>query len=698
MSDVTMADRFTPSNIDALSDFRCPTFDLRPFAYFLLIWCGVTISSFGRPAEPLRSDSIIEQGRFHLHWVQRLAGTETYVIRAQGDSLVLTSSFEYVDRGIRVPLDTRLSMKSDFTPGYFSIRGKTARRKTINKRVNIAGTIALIREGLITETARVSGPFFTIASYAPAAVQMMLLRYWNTHGRPSRMRVLPDGEVGIEHRGRDIVSYAGQEIVLQRYAITGVVWGTETLWTDARGKLIAAVTINGEGEPFEIVRDGFESLLSYFVARGVEDGMARLAEMGRMGSFATTTAYALVGATLIDGTGRPPVENATIVFRGDSIEAVGPAEMIRIPPGVRSIDVTGKTVIPGLWDMHAHFQQVEWGPTYLAAGVTTVRDCGNGFEFVTSVRDALERGEGVGPRMMLAGVILGTEIETIGDAVAAVRKYKNAQFDQIKVYSFVSPGLVPMITDEAHRLEMTVTGHVPNGMDALEAVNAGIDQINHATYVLDTMVPPAARTADRYNRPLPDSNSIEYRYVIDYLSSHGTVLDPTLAAIEHANRPANVDIESFEPGITTVPPELERVLRSSGVPPREVPSRRTYFRALLDLVKATHDAGIPIVAGSDMMVPGHTLHRELELYVEAGLSPMEAIRSATAVPARVMDVEDNLGTIEVGKHADLVILDANPLEDISHIRRIWRVVSRGRFFDPRDLWQRVGFEPLQLGE
>jgi imidazolonepropionase-like amidohydrolase len=511
------------------------------------------------------------------------------------------------------------------------------------------------------------------------------------------MATLPEGEVGIEHRGQDIVSYAGHEIVLERYAVTGVIWGTEILWTDARGKLIAAVTIDGEGEPFEIIRDGFESLLSYFVTRGVEDGMARLAAMGRMGSFARRTAYALVGGRLVDGNGGTPIDDATIVFRGDSIVAVGPSTSTPVPPGVQSINVSGKTIIPGLWDMHAHFQQVEWGPAYLAAGVTTIRDCGNGFEFVTSVRDALERGEGVGPRMVLAGVIMGNEVETVQDALAAVRRYKNARFDQIKIYNFVSPRLVPLIADEAHRLGMTVTGHVPDGMDAVDAVNAGFDQISHLGHVLDAMSPAEHRNMDRYRRPLPDTNSIEYNYVLDYLSSYGTVLDPTLAIVEFSNRPLSRSPESVEPGFVFAAPELQRMLSGYGVTTRLAPTRERYLDALKGLLLTAHKEGIPIVAGTDMGVPGHTLHRELELYVEAGMTPMQAIRSATAVPALVLQQDDMYGTIEVGKKADMVILDADPLEDIRNVRRIDRVVSRGRFFDPDDLWQRVGFSPFRSG-
>ena len=131
------------------------------------------------PIDPASPDSVIEQGRFHLYWVQQLAGTETYVVRTRKDSLILTSDFEYVDRGTRVPLQTRLAMLRDLTPVRLDIRGKTARRQSINKQVRVVGNLAVIRNGLMTETDLVSRPYFLIAGYAPAAVQMMMLRYWN---------------------------------------------------------------------------------------------------------------------------------------------------------------------------------------------------------------------------------------------------------------------------------------------------------------------------------------------------------------------------------------------------------------------------------------------------------------------------------------------------------------------------------------
>ena len=136
--------------------------------------------------------------------------------------------------------------------------------------------------------------------------------------------------------------------------------------------------------------------------------MAALAEIskGISGSHADT--IALVGGTLVDGTGKEAVPDSAVVISKGRIVAAGPRSKVKIPSGTKKIDVRGKTILPGLWDMHAHFEQVEWGPIYLAAGATTVRDCGNEFEFITAVRDAIANGRGLGPRLLLAGLVDGT--------------------------------------------------------------------------------------------------------------------------------------------------------------------------------------------------------------------------------------------------------------------------------------------------
>jgi imidazolonepropionase-like amidohydrolase len=437
--------------------------------------------------------------------------------------------------------------------------------------------------------------------------------------------------------------------------------------------------------------------------------MATLADISKQFQSRNAGKLALKGATLIDGTGRAPTANAVVVIDGDRIVAVGSANEIRIPQDATVFDAKGKTILPGLWDMHAHFEQVEWGPIYLAAGVTTVRDCGNEFEFITAVRDALRDGHGLGPRLLLAGVVDGSGPSAIGvqrvdnpqQAEEWVRRYHDAGFQQMKIYSSMTRDNVAAVAAAAHRLGMTVTGHIPEGMTAIQGIESGMDQINHLGYIV-AMMKPEDKAGERPTRlqrleatGALDLNSESSRKAVAYLKTHGTVVDPTLALTELYGASPSHPVGSFEPGVKKVAPELAAGFAgdANDLAPELAEAGHKAFAKELEVVGALHRAGVPVVAGTDQAVPGHSLHREIELYVEAGMTPLEAIQAATIVPARAMGLDKESGTIEVGKRADLIVLGANPLESIHNIRKVERVVSRGILYDPAPLWESVGFKP-----
>jgi hypothetical protein len=193
--------------------------------------------------------------------------------------------------------------------------------------------------------------------------------------------------------------------------------------------------------------------------------------------------------------------------------------------------------------------------------------------------------------------------------------------------------------------------------------------------------------------PPVDFQSPEAQQALDFFKKHGTVIDPTMVIFEWSLHPARVEFSTIEPGAAKLPVQLSGAINNTGVPPEgEVRAKSMLDRFLLT-IGALHRAGIPIVAGTDQVVPGHSLHRELELYVKAGFTPMEAIQAATIVPARIMKMDKELGTVEVGKAADLIIVDGNPLDNISNIRRITTVITGGRVFSSAELWKSVGFKP-----
>jgi imidazolonepropionase-like amidohydrolase len=254
-----------------------------------------------------------------------------------------------------------------------------------------------------------------------------------------------------------------------------------------------------------------------------------------------------------------------------------------------------------------------------------------------------------------------------------VRHYHKLGFQQMKLYSWLRPDVVAAICREAHALGMTVTGHVPTALTLLAAVDSGMDQIAHLPLRGD-----------------PQSDSV--RRVIAELKRHGTVIDPTASWGELLGHSTAEPVTTFQPVLHHLPPVLAQRIAAMGAP-NDTATAHARLANALAIIRALHEAGVPIVPGTDEGIPGFSLYRELELYVKAGMTPMDAIRSATAVAARAMRLDEQVGTLESGKLADLLVLDADPLENISNIRRVRLVMARGVLYDSAALWRAVGFRP-----
>jgi imidazolonepropionase-like amidohydrolase len=330
--------------------------------------------------------------------------------------------------------------------------------------------------------------------------------------------------------------------------------------------------------------------------------------------------------------------------------------------------------------MHTHYSGVEFGPAYLAAGVTTARDCGGEFDFLVAARDAIAKRRALGPRLLLAGLVdaagptgFGAVFaDTPEEARAVVARYQAAGFEQIKLYTFLKPDVIAALTTEAHRKGMTVTGHVPAELNAMQGVEAGMDQINHLNYVSRMMREPGA---------------------VQFFKDHHTVIDPTAGWGEMAGHTRDLDVASFEPGIAKAPYALFAKFTGMGAPAAGSAAFQTRIAESLKVIGELYRAGVTIVPGSDTGLIGYGLIRELELYVQAGMTSADAIRSATIVSARAMKLDADSGTIEAGKRADLILVNGNPLERIGDLRKVSKVVANGRLYQSADLWKSVGFQP-----
>ncbi len=634
-----------------------------------------------------------DTGRFTIYKLQHAVGAETYTTDSANGRTTLTTRWAFRYLGSDVHLETTLTTNGDGQPLRLSSKGQTSTLTDVDLVVELHGDTASVQERGRTQLIPVPRNAFPIHHYPPLALEAALLRFWLARGRPASIPLLPAGAAAFELRGSDTLG----PVIARRYAVRGLVWGRQTIWATDDGRLIAAVNGDAELDRFEAVRQGFEGQLMTFVRAAVRDGIASLAAGDSNLRPVHQGDYAIVGARLIDGTGAPPIEGACVVIRKGTIAAVGPRQAVPVPRGLPVVEASGRTIIPGLWDMHVHFEQVEWPAAQLAAGVTTARDVGNELELAVALRDAIRDGRAPGPRLLLAGLIdgapdgLGVQLAgTPEEARAMVDRYHAAGFQQIKIYQSVPPPLVSVIAAAAHRLGMTVTGHVPTGMNAFQFVEAGADQINHIGFALLMMLPPAVPGQPR---PPLDVHAPEAQRAIAFFRDHHTVLDPTLARSEENGHPKDSLFSVYEPGVSKAPPELAEVLNATGSPGDVATRRMTSLARALPIVNAMRAAGIPIVAGTDLVVPGHSIARELELEVRGGFTPLQALQAATIVPARVMGLDKESGTLEPGKRADLVLLDADPLENISAVRRVHAIVAGGRMYLPAPLWRAAGFEP-----
>jgi imidazolonepropionase-like amidohydrolase len=607
-----------------------------------------------------------QHGRFVVHLILHAIGEEKYEIAPTPDGLTLTSTIEYADRGNTRRTNATLRMRADYTPVSLEATGP--------------------------------GTPVSVFGSSPFALQMAMMRYWQAHQKPARMPLLVPGKDGgaavpapasaapieIVRQGRDTITIGGKKIPLDRYTIANLMFGREILWTDAAGDLAAAMTFAG-GLPMEIVREDYEPALQDLYRSGVAQEMANLAALGREAPperDGRTGAFAIAGATVIDGTGAAPIADAVVIVRNGRIAAVGPRSQVTVPRGTATIHGTGKTLLAGLWEMHTHFSGVEFGPALLAAGITTARDCGGEFDYLVAQRDAIDKRNALGPRLLLAGLVDAGGEKAFGHVIAetpdagraVVRRYHDAGFQQIKLYTFLTPDVIRAIADEAHRLGMSVTGHVPRALTPIEGVQAGMDQINHLSYVNTTIRDTGTERA------------------VEFFRDHHTVIDPTTGWGEMASHAKSVEVASFEPGILRAPFVIATKFQTMGGT-ATVEENRTRLAQNLAAIGALHRAGVPVVPGSDTSLVGYGLHREIELYVEAGMTPMDAIQSATIVSAKAMKLDAELGTVEAGKRADLILVDGDPLADIRNLRKISRVVTNGRVYDPAPLWRSVGFQP-----
>jgi len=649
-------------------------------------------------------EDINEEGTFLVFRRQSLIGEENYSITSKNNSIVIKSLQGENERGRITGVEAKLLLNMDLSPISYENR-RLANNDTTNiLKVDVNGNEVKVwekKKELVTATK--PSVFFPLHSNIPAAMEMMLYQYYFKNGGKRNMTILPRGEVSITHTGHDVVRIKGENIALDRYVVEGINWGGRTIWLDKSKNLIALVKANTQIR--ELIRKGYEEALPVFIAGNVTEQMNALSKYTKDHKTEQPAITALVGGDLVTGLSDAAQKDMTMIIENGRIKNIGKRGEIELPDGAKIIDTKGKTVMPGLWDMHAHSNQVQWAPAYLAGGVTTIRDNGNEIEFATAFRDAIDLNGALGPDILLAGMTDGAGIKGNGvirattpeEAREVVAMYHSKGYKQIKIYTSIEPEIMKILSEEAHKLGITSTGHVPRAVNnAIDAIEGGMDQLSHSGRIMSVLFPDK-KLSELKSLYLADNEVTrdQIEEATEFLLKHKTVLDPTLALYVIRGIERGLPIETVEPDAGRIAYELfeGKRFRNGVSPKRSIKAKKDYSRAF-EIIGDFYRAGVPIVAGTDNVVPVYSLYLEIESYHKlAGLTPLEAIKTATIIPARAMGLDKETGTLEVGKEADIAILEENPLLDINNIRTVSAVLTNGDYYKSDPLWKAADFIP-----
>jgi imidazolonepropionase-like amidohydrolase len=652
-----------------------------------LIFLGV-IAAVAQTLAAERTDKIFIQGN--------PAGTQT--VKDEAGAVRVEYSYNDRGRGDHIVATWKVDAAGVLTE--YEAKGNDYMKAAVEERFEIKNGKASWKNRSEQGDAPVKGEAFYLPMSAPPEIFGVLARAL-LKAPNHKLPLLPAGEASIEPAGK-VTTPKGE---LTEYRIVGLGFSPSSVWLDRDG---AASSVSGW---FSVVPEGTEGSIKDLQAAQEKTDAAWSEKVAKSLAHKPAAGLVIRNARLFDPRDLSVTPRTSVIISGDRIVRVGPDADVRPPANAEVLDAQGKFLMPGLWDNHQHFGDID-GALDLANGVTSSRDMANDLDSFPKRVARFDEGSELGPRVLKAGIIDGTgelagpttmRVDTAEQALKDVDWYADHGYAQIKIYSSIKPELVPVIADRAHARGMRVSGHVPAFMSAKQFVENGADEIQHINFIeLNFLFPEVKETrnrdrfikvAERAREFTPDKP--EVREFINFLKQHHTVLDPTMVAFEGL---FCGDPTAITPGLENIiprfPPQVRRNMRSGAleVPPDKKDAYRESFPAMLRLLKALHDAGVTIIPGTDALA-GYMLHHELELYVKAGVSAPEVLRMATLTSATVMGVNKDRGVIAAGKLADMILVDGDPTKNMRDLDKTTTVIKAGDVYDPRAIESALGIAP-----
>ncbi len=668
------------------------------FALVMLAACG------REPAPQPPASGVGETSEFE--WVaQGKDAGESTVVRT-GDGRITVKSFVHWNNR-EYSVDSELQLSPDGIPVAQRITGISPFQAPIDESFRYEDGVATWRTAGESGRVETDNPGFYVATEF-AALGLAPLVQAAARNMDGEIALLPSGTARVEKLTSARVDTPDGPQVLSLYAVFGLDFTPAYAWFDEQLDL---AVLDFSGWMSMLPKGWNRDVLATLSAVQTEQDAAMIERISG------DLAYPLDGPLVFDAVDVVDVENGAmledhyVMIEDGRITGLSGARID--VPGALHIDARGKALVPGLWDMHGHFDMSS-GVLNIAGGVTSVRDVGSVHEQIIELTRKFDTGEVIGPNTYRAGFIdrtspyaAGDAVETLQEALERVDFYADNGYLQIKLYSSIDPEWVDDIAKRTHARGMRLSGHVPAFMSAEQAVRAGYDEIQHINMVfLNFLAGDREDTrkqlrftlyGDEAGRLDLDSEAVED--FIALLRENDVTIDPTAAIfMEQLTHHAGEPNPTFAPVIDHLPSIVARGYYKTDM---DMGGKAEEWGASAvkqaAMIRKLHENGVQIVPGSDN-VAAFTIHRELELYAEAGIPNVEVLRLATLDSARIVGAAGRTGSISVGKISDLVLVDGNPLEDMSAIRRATLVIKGNTAYKPDELYEAVGVKPFLASE
>ena len=604
---------------------------------------------------------------------------------------------EYNDRGRGPHLEETIELDADGFPTTLKVLGHNYLKDTVHEVFSSMAGLAQWESRSESGSKEINIPAFYIGVNSTPGNTELLLRNMLANDKKS-VELYPSGQLSIS----DIEMISINDTLdLQLIEVVGFSFSPYYLFFDTDNRFFAAPS-----SWLSTIRNGYESLSDQLYEIQTKKEKEYYQRTAKANTEIPEGLIAISNTDLFDSNTGKIIENQHVILSGNKIEKVVDGAQ-DLPENAQVIDGSNHTLMPGLFDMHTHLSRSQ-GILNLAAGVTSARDLANSFE-LPEVRDDFDENRVLGPRILvMCGFIdqagpyagpTGKIVNSLEEGLEAIDFYKERNYHQIKLYSSIDPAWVKPMAEKAHEQGLRVSGHIPAHMLAEQAVKDGYDEIQHINMIalnfmsdtIDTRTPLRFSMIGEQGHNI-DVEGEEFQSFISLLKEKDIVVDPTVGIFEGmlSSKAGEADPQLAEI-LDRLPVQISRGYYSGGLPipdGKEMQYKQSYNK-LLEMIKALYDGGITIVPGTDAM-PGFALHKELENYVRAGISESEVLQMATITSAEVCGYADKLGSVEEGKLADLILIEGNPLENISDIRRVVLTIKDGKIYRPESLYKSIG--------